>query len=644
MADNDKNNDFTPEVEERDDEYIFKLRDDVYISVRFASEKKLRFQMWRKDVILPPDEGNPFSPNFRKYLVKQAKEAFNTDPNKELVPHIETDVDKMCTMLGTRGDSGKSIQEKLVEDEGGSLTERLIHIAEQNAVLFKTPYNQPHAACQQGDHTEVLLIDSPEFRTWLRGLWRRKEKERLEEVAREERARLTQIMGAMADEHLRGAPIHVPKPPLIHPSALATVVQEIMATALLDGATEEVHLRVASHGPNVYVDLCNEKWEAVEVRPDGWDVIFSADLPVRFGRSNAMGALPYPERGGSLGDLKRIVNFPDHMAEEAWALIGAWLVQALAPCAGDYPILVLLGAHGTAKTTLVEFFRMLVDPAEVLHEHEKTYHDLKTLYIELVGSRVLAIDNVTSLPGWLSDTLCRISSGAGFKPRKLFTDRDQEIFKAKRPIILDGIAEVVRKSDILNRTILVDLPPIPGSRRRYEEELWAEFEDVRASVLGALLDATAAGLKGKAAVHLKDDEKSRLADFDRWAVATETALGTPKGTYLKARKLSREHATTNALENHPCWVQIYNLAHRHKADAPWNGTMKKLLGEITDAEDDDALKRSRDWPKTPEKLKVIIKELSGPLLERGVHIDKDEQGSTRRGQPYNVYGMGTEPE
>jgi hypothetical protein len=331
-----------------------------------------------------------------------------------------------------------------------------------------------------------------------------------------------------------------------------------------------------------------------------------------------------------------MLTLPEENSEESWSLILAWVMQALTPCEGDYPILVLLGGHGTAKSTHTEMLRELVDPAVVEHEHERTYHEVRQVYIDVTTSRLLALDNVSQLPDWLSDILCRVSSGGGFKTRALFTNRDQEIFKGKRPIIMNGISEVVKNSDILDRSLLVDLPPIPGRRRKEDKVLWAEFNERRPRILGALFDAISAGLANEGSVVLEDQHKSRLIDFDRWAVATEAALGIDPGTYVKARKLSRESASETALEAQPVWRTLYDLADEHDEDSPWVGTMKEVLAELNAMETDEALKRSKDWPKTERKLSSVLGRIKPDLMERGVHLLK-APGSRREGRRYRLY-------
>src|SRR5262249_48386394 len=148
------------------------------------------------------------------------------------------------------------------------------------------------------------------------------------------------------------------------------------------------------------------------------------------------------------------------------------------------------------------------------------------------NSWLVAFDNLSYLPAWLSDALCRLSTGGGFATRGLFTDDEEVIFDAQRPVILTGIEELATRSDLLDRAIVLHLPPLPEDRCRPEAELWAEFEEARPRILGALLDVVAGALRELPAVKLP--RHPRMADFAVWATAAETALGWERGSFLKA--------------------------------------------------------------------------------------------------------------
>jgi hypothetical protein len=61
--------------------------------------------------------------------------------------------------------------------------------------------------------------------------------------------------------------------------------------------------------------------------------------------------------------------------------------------------------------------------------------------------------------------------------------------QAARPILLNGIEEVVSRRDLGDREIFLPLIPIGEAQRRAENGLWREFEIARPRILGALVDA-----------------------------------------------------------------------------------------------------------------------------------------------------------
>src|SRR5260370_16176904 len=147
------------------------------------------------------------------------------------------------------------------------------------------------------------------------------------------------------------------------------------------------------------------------------------------------------------------------------------------------------------------------------------------LFIAAGNRHVLAFDNVSGLPLWLSDALCRLASGAGFSTRKLYEGREEEVFDGARPIILNGIEDIVERHDLGERTLFFMCEPISDENRRTEDELWAAFEACWPSVLGALLDAASMGLKRLS--ETRPPQLPRMADFAQWAIACEPALWKP---------------------------------------------------------------------------------------------------------------------
>ena len=94
---------------------------------------------------------------------------------------------------------------------------------------------------------------------------------------------------------------------------------------------------------------------------------------------------------------------------------------------------------------------MLVDPN--LAPLRSLPREDRDLFIAANNGHVIVFDNVSGLPDWLSDSLCRLATGGGFATRQLYTDGDEVLFDAMRPIILNGIEDFVSRPDLADRTI-----------------------------------------------------------------------------------------------------------------------------------------------------------------------------------------------
>src|SRR5207244_10836666 len=90
-------------------------------------------------------------------------------------------------------------------------------------------------------------------------------------------------------------------------------------------------------------------------------------------------------------------------------------------------------------------------------------HDL---VLAATNGWVVGLDNLSRIPEWLSDALCRLSTGAGLGRRQLYTLADEALFAVKRPILYTAIAEVgAGRGDLADRQLAVSLPPLLGGGR-----------------------------------------------------------------------------------------------------------------------------------------------------------------------------------
>jgi hypothetical protein len=111
---------------------------------------------------------------------------------------------------------------------------------------------------------------------------------------------------------------------------------------------------------------------------------------VFFRRAQGMRPLPVPERGGSLDELESFIN----VSRDQFTLVKGWLLAALQP-KGPYPLMVAIGAAGSAKSNLSRMLRALVDPnSSPLNSPPR---EMRDLYATALTNHVLGYDNLSHL-------------------------------------------------------------------------------------------------------------------------------------------------------------------------------------------------------------------------------------------------------
>jgi hypothetical protein len=510
-----------------------------------------------------------------------AVESLNLTKRKERARFVDTVCD------GRPGISRKVVEDLVLQLAGDQVDREekrrpsqatvLVNLT-ADAELWHTPDGDAYATVSVDEHRENWPVRSRGFKRWLA---------RQCFVATEKAASSQAVNDALA---------------------------AIEGQAVFDGPEHDVHVRVAERNETIYIDLGTADWRVVEVAATGWQVV--EDPPVKLRRAKAMMPLPSPVKDGSVDQLRQFINVSD----EDWPLVVAWLLAAMRPV-GPYPVLCLHGEQGSAKTTTARVLRSLVDPNSSPVRCEP--REPRDLMIAAKNGWVIALDNLSRLPVWLSDGLCRLSTGGGFSTRMLYENDEEIIFDSMRPVILNGIEELATRGDLLDRSLLVNLPAIPEHRRRNEAEFWGDFERVRPVTFGAMLDAVSEALRNVSLVTF--DALPRMADFALWAMAGETALGLDSGQFMAAYSGNREAGNDLALEASPVARVVREFVLERNC---WTGTASDLLGELEGAADEN-IKRLKSWPKAPQSLSGQLKRLAPNLRHVGVEVEFGHEGRGR---------------
>jgi hypothetical protein len=265
-----------------------------------------------------------------KHLTNEsANERHNAcDKIHELLKSVGLHGDDLSSLLKAahEQDSPMDIMARLLMKDD----ELLLKIALEVGTFYNSPQGVAYADLVVNGHRQTMALSDPEFTQWLtHQFFREKQK--------------------------------APKT-----GALKDAIRTLEACAKYEGQPHEVSLRVARdvHG-TVYVDLGDPDWKVVEITPQGWEVTTSPNA-VRFRRPSAMGALPIPERGGSLWLLRQDINFSD----DAFVMFVTGLVDALIP-GFPHPIFYYAGDAGAGKTSLLRIQGGLIDPSVVKNNYER---------------------------------------------------------------------------------------------------------------------------------------------------------------------------------------------------------------------------------------------------------------------------------
>jgi hypothetical protein len=381
------------------------------------------------------------------------------------------------------------------------------------------------------------------------------------------------------------------------------------AFARFEGGTPPVFVRIGSDGESSnsrnYIDLGDQSGQAVEYSDAGWSIVEKPG--VCFWRPDGLLPLPSPSREGSIELLRPYVN----LTEEDFRLLVVWMAAAIRPC-GPYPILVLYGEQGSAKSTLSRIIRLLIDPQSAPLRSEP--RDTRDLICTAVSGWLLAYDNISTISPWLSDGLCVLATGGGTSARSSITNHQAAIY-TQRPIILNGIEEFVKRGDLSDRSVFLELPSIDPRQRRREDEFWRSFREHQPQILGGLLDAVVGGLRELPSVKLP--ALPRMADFAAFAEAIGCALGWKAGTVLADYNANRLSATSAQIEES---LVATALLQGGPEVVNWYGTATELLEELSNMVGKKVASSAR-WPKSPARLTNELRRLAPQLYNIGVTLE-----------------------
>lgn len=413
--------------------------------------------------------------------------------------------------------------------------------------------------------------------------------------------------------------------------AQAEAVALAEARALDSGETRHAWRRVAlaDDSATIFLDLgggdLRGERRAVRITAAGWEVVETEAVPVAFLR--APDALPLPEPmadAARVADLRRFVNVA---GDDDLALAWAWIVCALRPFAGggSYPMLCIHGEHGTGKSQATRFLQGMVDPSTLTGR--ATPREERDIFVSAGNRHVLAFDNLSSVPEGFADAFCRIATGGAFSSRAMFTDADESILSALKPLLLNGIpATLTGRPDMASRALSLELARL--TERRAERDLIADYEQALPGLLGLACDGLASALRNLDRVTLAEDV--RMIDAATWAEAAAQGLGIPPGRIAGAWVANRTAADRALVESDELALAVVALLRDDMectAPGEWRGSPSDLFHKLGVQATDQA-KRGPQWPRTPSGMGTRLRRIAPPLrVVHGIDVQSGKAGA-----------------
>jgi hypothetical protein len=399
---------------------------------------------------------------------------------------------------------------------------------------------------------------------------------------------------------------------------LSKVSKLVSAQAQYDGGKYDLHNRVALYEDDFYYDLGGGK--GVKCARGSWCLV--EDLPVLFKSQQHQKEQAVPASSGG-----EMIRFFDHVAvkdPDQKLLLSVWLVAAFVPGI-PHPVLVLFGEKGASKSTTLRFARSVIDPSRI----ELLSLPYKGELIQQFSHHYApCYDNITRLSDEVSDVICRAVTGEGGSKRKLYSDDDDFLYSFRRIVALNGVNNVVEKSDLLDRCILIELNRISKKDRKTESAVKEAFESDKPSILAGIFDVLA-----KARVvfdQLVIDEFPRMADFAHWGCAIAEALGFGKDEFLRAYNSNIGKQNQEVIENDP----VANMISVFMEDKDeWEGSPTELFNVLEEVADDVKIDK-KFRPKTPAALGKQIKMVQSNLEESGICFESLKDCRGRKGRFY----------
>jgi hypothetical protein len=156
--------------------------------------------------------------------------------------------------------------------------------------------------------------------------------------------------------------------------------------------------------------------------------------------------------------LLKLISKHFDMEEKDRKMFALYLVTCFMGLSINHPVIIFVGEKGAGKSTALRKLERIVDPKQTdLCGIPKGADGLE---LRLSNSYFVALDNLSFISRNVSDTLARAVTGGSVTKRALYQNTEEISLNIKALLAINSVSMVVKESDLLDRSLLINLKRI----------------------------------------------------------------------------------------------------------------------------------------------------------------------------------------
>jgi len=259
-------------------------------------------------------------------------------------------------------------------------------------------------------------------------------------------------------------------------------------------------------------------------------------------------------------------------------LLLAYMIIACIPDS-NYPILLITGRSGSAKSSTTRVIKSVIDPSSF--ELSAPLTSITDIKLAAAHNHLLAFDNNGDIfSSELQNLLCQLSTGAKIFDRKFYTNGEVIINKINRPVIFNGLQSPFSQDDVISRVLHIRLRPLTSvdyARTGGESNWKNQFEADLPIITSGFHDLLQRVFPTRDQIEMPN-ELPRLGDFAKIGIALEQVLKLEKGSFLKAYESNLNYGSSLILEDSDLGQAVISLANNLDDAAIY--TRNELIQEL----------------------------------------------------------------